>query len=73
MNSEPCCEPGSPGNDCCVPPSNVEPLTEVIREKYAETARSGLSSDNGNPPAFAAQQRGDTSITRADHSQATGG
>jgi SAM-dependent methyltransferase len=50
MNPEPCCTPGSDG---CAPTVNVEPLTQVIREKYAETARSGLSSDDGNVHAVA--------------------
>ncbi len=50
MNSEPCCTPGS---DCCVPSGTANPLTEAIREGYGQTARSGLSSHDGNVHAVA--------------------
>ncbi|MBB6430499.1 arsenite methyltransferase [Algisphaera agarilytica] len=50
MTSESCCDPSS---GCCSPTPNTEPLTQVIREKYGETARSGLSSSDINVHAVA--------------------
>lgn len=48
MDTEPCCAPG-----CCSDNPTAEPITRVIREKYAETARSGLSSGNADVHAVA--------------------
>lgn len=68
MNENACCEPGccspQPGHELMTEPVTEsmtevmpevmpEPMTEVIREKYAETARSGLSSQDPGVHAVA--------------------
>ncbi len=55
LTPEPCCVPGPGSNasDCCVPAEQTDERSQAIREGYAQTARSGLSSENGNVHAVA--------------------
>ena len=48
MSDKPCCAPG-----CCDSSADAAPITGVISEKYAETARSGLSSNDAGVRAVA--------------------
>ncbi len=48
MSSERCCTPG-----CCPDASAPDPVTDLIRDKYGETARSGLSSGDAGVHAVA--------------------
>ncbi|MEZ6194027.1 MAG: arsenite methyltransferase, partial [Phycisphaerales bacterium] len=48
MSDKPCCSPS-----CCDTPADGTNVTSVISEKYAETARSGLSSKDAGVRAVA--------------------